>query len=224
MENTYRKIIYDIIEGVKQHKADSVLSKRKVYSTFYRIAKGLIDRDVRDRKLYKNTDLFKTICIETEQVDANTCSCIDIETGCTITRSKNKIPKLLNTIYGPIINSITTVIGSKKIELTTPSTAVLKSKVKGSTSIFAFIDNDYLFLTKDIEVVKMRGIFEGDISKYICDAKDKVTDTNGCSKWLDTNTFVPDRLLADIVSMTITELLKSFMQIRNDNTNDKTTP
>lgn len=219
-ENTYRKIIYDIIEGVKQHNADSKLSKRKVYSTFYRIAKVLIDRDIRDRKLYKNTDIYKTICINMIQVDANTCPCIELETGCLITRSEEKLPKLLNTIFGPLIYSVTTIIGNKKIDITTPSSAISKTKIKGVSGIYGFIENEYLYLTKDIEAVKMRAVFEGDITKYECDYKPELKESD-CNNWLDRVTFIPDRLLSDVVSMSISELLKSFMQVPYDNLNDK---
>lgn len=220
-ENTNRKVIADVINGVKELNADSKLSKRKVYSTLFRKAKKLIDRDIRDRKLFKNADSFDTICLEFESVPLNKCACkIDLNPDCTIMRSVEKVPKIFNSVNGPAVYYITTMLGNKEIKLTTPASAAVKSKIKGVSTIYAFIENEYMYTISDIEMLSITALFEDDVTKYKCGYVEEKESLLDCDGWLNKKTFIPDRLIDDTVLMTINELTQSFSKLNVDTLNN----
>lgn len=224
-ENTNRKIIYDVINGVKQHNADSRLSKRKVYSMLWRIAKKLIDRDIQSKKIWRQSSLFQTICIELRESNKIECECVELPYDCTIYKSKNKLPKLYNSIIGYVVNGITTIDGSKDITYTTKISAVRKIKIKGNTSIYAYIQDEYLYLVgAEYEAVSLTGLFEENVDKFRCGYTEPIDNSNNifnCKNWLDEKSIIPDKLLDDTIKMTIDELTRSFSQMQYDQNNNK---
>ena len=86
--------IRNILKAVKE---DSFLTDRLIYSLIMKYAKTLMQRDLKLVNLFKNSSLFKEDpCVVLIDVDRVAACCIDINTGCTFKRSKDKLPTITN--------------------------------------------------------------------------------------------------------------------------------
>lgn len=217
IQNSNRKIIYDVLQGLKQTNADAKLSKRKIYSTLYRNGLKLIDRAANDKKLTKQIDLMKPCCLDLDRVSKIECN-IDVPTTCYIYKTIEKLPKIITSSNGPLISGIYTVDSSERIEISTKASAISKVKIKGNTSAVAYIEDEYLYLlNRKYEKIRLVAIY--DDKEQACGCNQKTLE---CFTWLDQQIFIPNFLLNDCVELTIQSLMQT-MNIPRDTTNDKTT-
>lgn len=220
---TKREAIYRIINILKEHVSDTKLSKRLIWNIIQSSKNLIIDRDLRDKKLYRQAGNIKTICVEMEKISSNLCNCVELPSNCYVYRSKKKLPKMFSSMLGPFIYNIRTIDGNKEIIYTSARSAVSSSKIRNINNSYAFIENDYLYLTKDsYEMVALTSIFDENIDDWVCN-KDNSQNVNNnkCKKFLDEDFGVPDRLWDSIFKMTEEELLKTFKNIQYDTLNNK---
>jgi hypothetical protein len=218
---TKKQAIYAVINGVKQHHADSRLSKRKVFEVIDRKIKVLLDRDMRDKKLFKQNFLFKTICIDFDEVPAIECSCINLPTNCTLYKSRKKLPRLYESIFGSIVQSITTIDRSKTLYLTTAENAERKSNIRLNKDKYLFVENEYLYqINSQYPVLKLTALFNSATKNYECGCADS-NNGSSCEDLLSYELVIPDRLLDGVITMSIEEILKSFAQLKYQQLNDK---
>lgn len=217
---TNREFIYKIKNYIKESNSDTRLSNRAIWFNIYSAAKLLIDRDMNARKLFKQTNIFQTICVEMKEISKNLCSCIDIDTSCKIYRSVDKLPKIFESIFGPIIYSVLSIDGSKEIKFTTSFQANKKTKIKDNKNYYSFIEDGYLYTTSEFDYVIVKGLFEENIDKYKCDYKEDENNNSECNNWLDEKLFIPERLLEGVEGL-ILQKLGLFKQIPFPQNNNK---
>ena len=145
---TNRELIGNIVNIVKEQQADTRLSKKTVWFSLFKTATKLISRDLKSRKLWRQSNIWKPICMPMEEIPVIQCTCIKIDDGCTLMRSIVPLPKLFYSELGPAIYSVTSIDTSKEIVITSPLSAVNNSKIKGVSSIYGFISDGYLYLLK----------------------------------------------------------------------------
>jgi len=118
--------------------------------------------------LFHTLDYFCLI-----DVDKADTGCFCIESGCTIKRSKDKIPPAYEGSYGPIIRSITSIDGTTPLTLTFPSTyqAMIKQKTfRYNKTPYYYIVNDYIYVPSvDWPAIRVEGLFRSGIGQYNCD-------------------------------------------------------
>lgn len=218
---TKREAIYRIINLFKEHHADSRLSKRLIWNVITSASKVIIDRELRDKKLFKQVGNLKSICVPMEKISTNLCACVELPSNCFIYRSVNKLPKMFNSILGYYIYDIRTIDGSKSIKYTTTRSALSSSKIKGNNEKYAFIEDDYLYLVKDTyEMVSLTSIFDDNIEDWQCN-KSNSNIKKECSLFLDEEFGIPDRLYDPVLKMAEDEILKTFKQLYYDTANNK---
>ena len=215
-----RELIGKIVNIVKEQQADTRLSKKTVWYSIFNTAHKLIDRDLQNRRLWKQSNVWKPLCVEMQEIPAIQCSCVQIDNGCTVMRSRNKLPKIFVSSLGAAIYSVTTIDGSKELKLTSPISAVNNGKIKGVSDVYCFIEDDYLYvLKKKYGALIIKALFEEDPKKYACDYVE-ATNSNDCSNWLDEDVFIPQRLIDDISKIVEQELMGN-KQIPLDTLNNK---
>ena len=203
---------------IKAVKQDSFLTDRYLFSLIVKHISWLIKREDDKGTLRKYSNIFTTLdnfCLI--DVDRADTGCFCITSGCTIKRSKDKLPRAYEGSYGPIIRSITSIDGTTPLTLTFPSTyqAMVKQKTfKYNTTLYYYILNDYIYVPNvNWPAIRVEGLFREGVSKYNCDTDSK------CRYIQDESFSVPMYLWAEMEEH-VKQDLGITMQIPSDNNQD----
>lgn len=208
--------VRNVLKAVKE---DPFMTDRFIYSLVLKYAKALIRRQENEGKILGYTSLFQFLpCVELIDVDKVQACCVGIKTGCTIKRSKDRLPAILDGITGPIIRNVSSLDMSQELDATLPSTYANLTKMgshKYNPAKYYWYLDGYLYVP-DVswEAVYMEAIFEDDIAEYLCDA-----DVMECTLAQELILHIPDYLFAEIESMVLKEILISG-QIPTDGADD----
>jgi hypothetical protein len=191
---------------IKATNEDAFLTDRFIYSLVLKYAHLFIKRDKQIQSVLAYSALIQSIpCLELIEVDkvSDRC-CAGIKSNCTIMRSKERIPDIIESTNGPLFRSISSLDNSTEFTLTTPTTYISSSKTTtfkyNTTKYYWYVDGYLYFPNVNFEYVKVEGLFEKDLSDVFCAIEKK------CLKRQDEKTFIPDYLLAEIESSVIKEL------------------
>lgn len=209
--------IRNILKAVKE---DSFLTDRLIYSLIMKYAKTLMQRDLKLVNLFKNSSLFKEDpCVVLIDVDRVAACCIDINTGCTFKRSKDKLPTITNLSNGPVIRAVSTLDYSVQVHKTEPSLYANMTKIPSfkynKRKYYWFIDG-YLYIP-DVawEGVRVQAMFEEIINKNLCGIDEK----NICIPEQERDINIPDYLFSEIENLARQEFLTAG-QIPSDGADD----
>lgn len=209
--------IRNILKAVKE---DSFLTDRLIYSLIMKYAKTLMQRDLKLVNLFKNSSLFKEDpCVVLIDVDRVAACCIDINTGCTFKRSKDKLPTITNLSNGPVIRAVSTLDYSVQVHKTEPSLYANMTKIPSfkynKRKYYWFIDG-YLYIPDvDWEGVRVQAMFEEIINKNLCGIDEK----NICIPEQERDINIPDYLFSEIENLARQEFLIAG-QIPSDGADD----
>src|ERR1035437_3682948 len=110
MSTTRGESISRIRNIIKAVKKDPFLTDRFLYSLIIKYAKSLIKRQDNESKIMKFQSLFVPIpCVELIEIDKIEACCSAIKSGCTIMRTKNRLPEIFEGTYGPLFRMITSL-------------------------------------------------------------------------------------------------------------------
>lgn len=209
--------IRNVLKSVKE---DPFMTDRFIFSMIMKYAKMIIRRQDNEGKIMNFQSLFQFIpCVELIDVDKVNACCTGIKTGCTIKRSKERLPKFLEGSFGPIIRTVATLDMSDQLFSIQPG---IYSVISNGTS-FKYNHNNYYWLLDgyifipnvEWEGVYIEGIFEENIAPYVCDS----TPEEICIPAQELPLNIPDYLLAEIEQMALKEMLTTG-QIPSDGADD----
>lgn len=198
-----RELIYDIRVSLKENTNDSVLSNRDIWSLCWRIAITLISRQVNTKRNIYHLNIWKDIEVKFTEVPITEGTSLDIPIDCTIYKSINPIPKLVESPFGAIYRNITTFDKTTSYSLIDPHLFKTKRKITKNKGKFVFINNNHLYSVDKYPLI-LSGLFE-DIS---------LTLGNGC-KIMDLEVPIPSDIISSLLQMT-PQQLSVFKQVPQD--------
>jgi hypothetical protein len=208
--------VRNVLKAVKE---DPFMTDRFLYSLIMKYSKTLIKRESKMENIYKHKSLFRELpCVDLIDVDKVEACCTGISTGCTIKRSRYKLPALLSIDSGPVIRSVSTLDYSQDALDTLPSLYANMTK----TSTFKYNKGNYYWFSEghiyipnvDWEAVRVDGIFDEDISGSLCNV-----DPKDCIAEQDRELAIPEHLFSEIEQMVLKEVLTAG-QIPSDGADD----
>jgi hypothetical protein len=216
---TIGQTISRVRNDLKAVRDDSFVTDRYIYSVILKYAKAAIRRQDNESKILRYTSIFRTLpCIELVEVNKVEACCSDIKSDCTIMRSKEKLPPMIEGSHGPIFGEVTSIDGMERFNETSRATFVSMTKVTtfkyNKNKYYWFMDGHLYFPNIEWEAVSARIIPEGDISYMTCDEDDK------CKPMQERETHVPDYLFAEIETQVLNELTIG-LKIPSDGPDDK---
>jgi hypothetical protein len=215
---TIGNIISRVRTQVKGLKQDPLLTDRVIYTFILKHAKWLMKREDSKNRLLMFSGIIQTLdFVELIEVDKIEAQCTGIKSHCLIKRTKKKMPLFMQGYYGPLIRTVTSLDGSIQVNPTSPTTYVAMTDSKNfkynNTKYFWYM-NDYLYFPNiDWDAVRVEGIFEDDISDFVCDQEN-------CTLRSDGPFNVPDFLHAELENSVFKDLV-GMMQLPTDTVNDK---
>ena len=173
--------IGDVVSRIRQiSKAevqDAFVTDRMIYSLVLKFAQTFMRRQDNANKLMKFNSVWQTLpFVELIEVDKVEAKCSGIQSGCTIMRTKEKLPLFMEGYWGPLIRTVSSIDGSMEMQPTMPGTYTSMTKSTSfkynKTKYFWWL-NDYIYIPNaEWEAIKLEGVFEADISGWSCDTED----------------------------------------------------
>lgn len=209
MATTIGFAVSRVRNSIKAVKEDAFVTDRYIWSLITKYAKLFIKRQDNMNKLLRFKSFYKTLpCVELVEVDKIEACCAGIKSGCTIMRTKDKLPTPFEGPVGPMFRTVSSIDGYYEVYQTEPGTYTSMTK----TSSFKYNKNKYFwylngymyFPNIEWDAVKIEGIWEDDISGLSCDAGE---EGDNCSVMQDKQTNIPEDLFAEIEQQVLAEIL-----------------
>lgn len=203
---------------IKSVKQDAFLTDRFLYSVLLKHAKWLMKREDGKFKMLTFSSVVQSLDnVELIEVDKIEACCTGLQAGCTIKRTKDKLPVFMQGYLGPLIRNVTSVDGSQELVPVLPSTYIKLSNTtsfKYNKAKYYWYLNDYLYFPNlDWDSVRVEGIFEDDVSSFTC-------TEDACIIRSDQNFNIPDYLHGEMEAAALKDLYAMY-QIPIDITGDK---
>lgn len=223
---TNRDFVSQVRSTHRLLSSDAKINDRTILREGINASLPLIKQQTDKRKLYQSPNLFAPIpCIEMEEVPLS--ECCDYTSPLTIAKSKQRIPKIAEGIYGLLIQHVSSVeLGSRrtiKLKETTPTryTNILRLNLKNK-DIYYWIYNDHLWITNpDTKLASLAALFETDIPNILlypnedCGCKPPAGEDK-CKNPLDQPFKCPGFLHNAVIDLVSKRLLQTYFGIVND--------
>lgn len=219
---TGRQLISDIKSMSKLITADALVNDRAIFSEAKSVSRILIKRETDRRKLFQSPNLFTHLtCIEMIQVPL--AECCEYISDKQISRSKHKIPKVAEGIFGLLIQQVSSVDNSTFFKESTARryANILKLGLAGDK--FFWLYNGYLYVSnEDLKAANMFAYFEEDIPLNLLFPECECTapPLNPCQNPLDDEFKCPGYLESTVKDMVRDILLKNYFQLPQDKQSD----
>jgi hypothetical protein len=199
---TVGEAISRVRNTLKAVKEDAFITDRVIYSLLLKYAKTLIKREDNQFRLMKISSIFKVLpYIELIDVDKVEAGCLGIYSGCYFKRSKDKLPSILDGMFGPIIRTVSSIDGTIELYRTDPGTWVSMTKTttfKYNRNIYFWYLNGYIYIPNvDWDAIRMEAIFEGKVESC---------DTDPCEVKQDEQFALPEYLFSEVEQFVLQEL------------------
>ncbi len=209
---TIREHISRIKAELKLNNADARLTDRHIYLLMKKHSSFLLKRDA--SWLRTSNTVYQTLPkLNLEEVD--TVEACGIKTNCTIKRSKNKIPLLVENQDGPIIRRVTSIDGSTvltPIESSGYFRKIGKSTNKYDKTLYYWYLNGYLYFPNiKWDAVRMEAYFENKVNAECCCEEEPAP----CEYKQDSDFIFPD-FLVTLMDQLIIQDISVYLKIPQD--------
>jgi len=195
--------VRNTIKGVKE---DAFITDRYIYSLVLKYAKLYIQRQDTANQILKYQNLFEVIpCVELTEVDKIEACCAWIKSKCTVMRTKEKLPIVLQGSYGPLFRTVSSLDYSVLAYPTSPAiyTAMANSTTfkYNKNAYYLYLDG-YMYFSNVLWVAAwIEGIWADSISYLKCNS-----DT-ACKIRQDDNTNIPEYMFAEIEKQVLSDIM-----------------
>jgi len=215
---TIGDVVSRVRSQIKAEIQDAFVTDRYLYSLIEKVAQLLMRRQDSANKLKKFNSVWKTLpFVELDEVDKVEACCTGIESGMIIKRTKLKLPTFMEGYWGPLIRTVSSIDGSIELQATQPGTYTSMTKTTSfkynNTKYFWFIDGHLYFPNIEWDAVKIEGIFQEDISLWLCNDEDK------CVPRYRQECNIPEFLFAEIEQQVLKQLMATLNIPQEDSDN-----
>lgn len=217
----------DMVSRVRStHKllGDASITDRAILAELNSMARTLIKQQTDKRKLWNTSTIFTTIpCLE--MVEVPLAECCDYVSDITISRSKNRLPKMGEGNYGLLIQGVFSVDGGRKLNESTATRYANTLKLRlNRSSIYYWVQDGFIYVSSpNITLIKVIAYFEEDVPEDIlnpdCNCFSQLKE-DLCKNPLDREFKCPGTLETTVVTGVSNFLLQTYFRIQNDQTSD----
>jgi hypothetical protein len=220
---TINEVISRIRGQVKAEVQDAFVTDRYIYSLVIKFAKLLMRRQDFANKLMKFNSIWNFLpYVELIEIDKVEAKCTGIQSGCTIKRTKDKLPDMIEGYWGPLIRTVSSIDLSIELQQTQPGTYTSITKTTSfrynKKKYYWFLNNYLYFPNLEWDAVRVEAVFDDDISAWLCDE-----DKDACVPRYEQDLKIPDFLLAEIESQILNVMLNT-LKIPQEDSDNKLNP
>lgn len=212
---TIGEAISRVRNTLKTVKEDPFLTDRVIYYSLIKYGQTLLKREDNQFRLMKISTIFQVLpYLELVDVDKVDAGCIGVYSGCYFKRTKDKLPTILNALFGPIIRTVSSIDGTIELYRTDPGTWTSMTKTttfKYNKNLYFWYLNGYLYFPNlDWDAIRMEAVFEGPLD---------TCDSNPCLIKQNEQFAIPEYLFAEVEQYVIKELTMAI-QVPSDGPDD----
>lgn len=201
---------------------DSRLTSRHIYNKLITVRSKLVSQQAKKKQKISQWNYQTINCVELIKVASHECPCLPPK-GCEILRTKYALPKLLVGLSSHLIQSVTSVERSIKIdEVSFNAVNAQRGNKYTSNKInfFLYQDHIYIISTIKLKAISITALFEDpiEVKKYktLCDCE----DCNDCIDYLEEDFPIDNDLIDTTIELSINELVNIFSQMPEDLSNN----
>ncbi len=147
---TIAEVVSRVRESIKADNENAFVTDRYLYSLIIKFARLLMRRQDHTNKLKKFNSVWQALpFVELIEVDKVEAQCSGIQSGCTIMRTKEKLPTFMEGYWGPLIRTVSSIDASVEVQPTNPGTYTSMTKTTShkynKTKYFWWL-NDYIYI------------------------------------------------------------------------------
>lgn len=217
---TNGELVSRVINDAKAVTKDGHISKRHVLRIARNKSSFYIAQKLGQKSLFRDTSLVKCIpCFEMEKVSTVDCDIVSFRRCGSLMKSKNKLPDLLSTRFGPSIISVTSLDGSTDFDPLVNASDYKRNQSRPNASFLSdrgyyYVKEDYLYLpNSSVEVLEVC---------VITTNPEEIAEISGCeecqncdSVW-DMEFVATDNILEPVISETVNEIVGIMKRIPED--------
>jgi hypothetical protein len=204
---------------------DTRLMSRHIYNKLLTVRSKLISQEAKKKQKISPWNYQTIPCIELIKVPAHDCPCIP-PIGCEILRSKYPLPQPLSGLSGILIQSVTTIDRSIKIdEVSLNAASYQKGNKYTPKKLNYFIFKDYIYITtpSKLKAISLTGLFEDPLDvKLFKGYCDDCVECVECLDFKEEDFPINNDMIDTVIELTIQELVILFGQNVEDLTNNGT--
>lgn len=221
--STLRQNVSRVRSLDKMLNADNTVTDRTIASELKSKATFYIRRETDRRKLWNTSTIFTNIpCVEMIQVP--TSECCDYTSDQFVARSKYRLPKISDGVYGLLIQGVFSVDNSRKLKEITISRYINLLKLGlPNQDVYYWVYDRYLYISSPrVEVASIWAYFEEDIPANLlyptCPCPGE--KPNPCINPLDLEFKCPGYLEDVVVKDVLQTLLATYYKVPVDHNAD----
>lgn len=220
---TLRQVVSRVRSLDKLISSDASITDRVIAAELKSRAIFFIKQQADRRRLWQTSTIFSNIpCLEMEEIA--TAECCDYISDQKIARSKHKLPKMSDGIFGLLIHGVFSADSSKRIKETTLSRYInLQRLGLPNRDVYYWVYDRYLYVSSPyVKLVNIWAYFEEDIPTELLYPECECTAArkDPCINPLDEEFKCPGYLEDAVVKDTLDTLLKTYFRIPDDHTSD----
>lgn len=226
--STVREMVSRVRSLDKMLNSDNTVTDRVIAAELRSKATFYIRRETDRRKLWNTSTIFTNIpCVE--MISVPTSDCCDYTSDQFIARSKYKLPKISDGIYGLLIHGVFSIDamsgkGRKLKEITISRYINLLKLGLPVNDVYYWVYDRYLYVSSSqVEVTNIWAYFEEDIPSNLlyptcpCPNQNK---PDPCTNPLDLEFKCPGYLEDVITKDVLQVLLQTYYRVQVDHTSD----
>ena len=220
---TINEVVSRIRGQIKAEVQDAFVTDRFVYSLVTKFAKLFMRRQDALNKLMKFNSIWSFLpYVELIEIDKVEAQCTGIQSGCTIKRTKDKLPEMIEGYWGPLIRTVSSIDSSIELQPTQPGTYTSMTKTTSfrynKKKYFWFLNGYLYFPDMEWDAVRIEAVFDDDISNWLCEE-----DQDSCVPRYEQEIKFPDYLLADIETQILATMFNT-LKIPTEDSDNKLNP
>lgn len=222
--STRRAIVSDIRSFNKLLSSDQLLTDRAIDREAFATALVFIKQQTNKRLLFATPTLFTPLrCLEMKPAPIG--ECCDYASPYMISKSKEKIPKVAEGIFGLLVQNCVSIDNMSSFKESTPRrfANALRLGLKGAINVF-WIYNGYLYCSNaNLEKINFVALFEEDVpAKLLCPDCECIPnkECDPCVNPLDLPFKCPGYLEKAVKDEVAKKLLSTYFNIQEDVTSN----
>lgn len=201
---------------------DSRLTSRHIYNSII-TARSSVLRQMLNKNQKVSDWLYQSLpCVELVKAPITECPCIPAN-GCSILRTKYKLPNPITGINDMEIRAVTTMDGGIRLDPTTFENVkyLIGNKFTGKKPHY-YIKNEYLYVTslKALRGIVITGLWGDPVEAQQFPSLCSDCENCNCVDIMDTDFPVDNDLMKTIIQMVADELISVFRQMDSDDQNN----
>jgi hypothetical protein len=221
--STVRQVVSRVRSLDKLISSDASITDRVIAAELKSRAILFIKQQADRRRLWQTSTIFTNIpCVEMKEISM--AECCDFESDQKIARSRYKLPKIADGIYGLLIHGVFSADTMRRLKEVTFSRYINLLKLGlCSKDVYYWVYDRYLYVSSPfVRIVNIWAYFEEDIPSELlypeCDCS--ATNRNPCVNPLDEEFKCPGYLEEAVVKDTLDTLMKTYFRVPVDHTSD----